>query len=130
MLFTKGKMFVAMMFQVRVIYMILNTKPMTEIKPQLLHVLLSIAASYIIYIIYSPHVKDYAVVWLDNFLERLLRPSDRRPTTSSTDGVLISPVTMMKVRFFLVLLRTGHICNIVHAQGLFSYLLIEARRSF
>jgi len=50
----------------------------------------------------SPHVKDYAIVWIDDFLDRLIRPiepktlpvaSVQRPSQSR----LVSHVTMMKV---------------------------------
>lgn len=54
----------------------------------------------------SPHVKDYNIVWIDDFLDKLIRPAIRNnhyilPSTAENGGPsrprLVSHVTMMKV---------------------------------
>jgi len=54
----------------------------------------------------SPHVKDYNIVWIDNFLDKLIRPihNNNNVQKSATSGPrLVSHITMMKVIYDFIL---------------------------
>jgi len=54
----------------------------------------------------SPYVKDYNIVWIDNFLDKLIRPihTNKNVKKSATSGPrLVSHITMMKVIYDFLL---------------------------
>ena len=58
----------------------------------------------------SPHVKDYDIVWVDDFLDRIIVPLSKE-SMQARQHTVVSPVTTMKVIYDFILHGSGRVSS-------------------